>query len=55
MNLFPDKPVSRNYKTKEYTVVEFVKITFPDLSWISDKRILDGCSVQMISSFELKR
>ena len=44
MNFFPDKPVSRNYKTKEYTVVEFVKTTFPDLSWISDKRILDGCS-----------
>ena len=44
MNLFPDKPVSRNYKTKEYAVVEFVKSTFPDLSWVSDKRILDGCS-----------
>jgi hypothetical protein len=44
MNLFPDKPVSRNYKTKEYAVVEFVKKIFPDLSWISDKRILDGCS-----------
>jgi len=44
MNLFPDKPVIRNYKTKEYAVVEFVKTTFPDLSWISDKRILDGCS-----------
>jgi hypothetical protein len=44
MNLFPDKSVSRNYKTKEYAVVEFVKTTFPDLSWIADKRILDGCS-----------
>ena len=44
INLFPDKPVSRNYKTKEYAVVEFVKTTFPDLSWIADKRILDGCS-----------
>ena len=44
MNLFPDKPVSRNYKTKEYAVVEFVKSTFPNLSWISDKRVLDSCS-----------
>jgi hypothetical protein len=44
MNLFPDKPVSRNYKTKEYAVVEFVKIKFPDLSLISDKIITDGCS-----------
>jgi hypothetical protein len=44
INMFPDKPVSRNYKTKEYAVVEFVKTIFPDLSWISDKRIFDGCS-----------
>lgn len=28
MYLFPDKPVARNYKTKEYSVVEFVKRIF---------------------------
>jgi len=44
MNLFPDKPVSRNYKTKEFAVVEFVKTKFPDFDWITDKRIFDGCS-----------
>jgi hypothetical protein len=44
MNLFPDKPVSRNYKTKEYAVVEFVKNTCSDLSWIADKIISGGCS-----------
>jgi EsV-1-7 cysteine-rich motif len=44
MNLFPYKPVSRNYKTKEYAVVEFVKTTFPDLSWIADKKVHGGCS-----------
>ena len=44
MNLFPDKPVSRNYKTKEYAVVEYVKIKFPDLNWIADKIINGGCS-----------
>jgi len=43
MNLFPDKPVSRNYKTKEYSVVEYVKTKFP-LSWVADKRLQDGCS-----------
>jgi hypothetical protein len=43
-NLFPDKPVSRNYKTKEYSVVEYVKTQFPDLSWIADKQIIGGCS-----------
>jgi plastocyanin len=43
MHLFPDKPVSRNYKTKEYAVVEYVKAKFPH-PWISDKRIQGGCS-----------
>jgi hypothetical protein len=42
--LSPDKPVSRNYKTKEFAVVEFIKSTFPDLTWISDKTVQNGCS-----------
>ena len=44
MNLFPDKPVSRNYKTKEYAVVENVKTKFPNYNWIADKIINGGCS-----------
>jgi hypothetical protein len=44
MNMFPDKPVSRNYKTKEFAVVEFVKNKFPHFDWVTDKRISDGCS-----------
>jgi hypothetical protein len=44
MNMFPDKPVSRNYKTKEYSVVEYVKSTYPTLTWIADKIIHEGCS-----------
>jgi len=44
INLFPDKPVSRNYKTKEFAVVEFVKTKFKDLDWIADKIINGGCS-----------
>ena len=44
INLFPDKPVSKNYKTKEFSVVEFIKNNFPDLSWIFDKKINNGCS-----------
>jgi hypothetical protein len=44
MNLFPDKPVSRNYKTKEQSVVEFMKTTFPELSWVADKIIQNACS-----------
>jgi hypothetical protein len=44
MNLFPDKPVSRNYKTKEYAVVEYVKTKFPEMSWVADKIVNSGCS-----------
>ena len=44
MNLFPDKPVSRNYKTKEYSVVEYVKTKFPNHNWIADKIVSGGCS-----------
>jgi hypothetical protein len=44
MNLFPDKPISRNYKTKEKTVVDSVIETFPQMTWYSDKKVADGCS-----------
>ena len=44
MNLFPDKPVSRNYKTKERSVVEFVTTKFPDFTWVADKHVSGGCS-----------
>ncbi len=46
IHLFPDKPVTRNYKTKERSVADFVKTSFPDQTWIHDKRILDGCSAR---------
>jgi hypothetical protein len=44
IHLFPDKPVSRNYKTKETAVVHFVKEQFPDIEIVTDKRIHGGCS-----------
>ena len=44
INMFPDKPLSRNYKTKEYAVVEYIKTKYPDFSWIIDKKIQGGCS-----------
>jgi hypothetical protein len=43
IHLFPEKQISRNYKTKEKTVVDFIQQMF-DNSWICDKRIVDGCS-----------
>ena len=42
--LFPDKPVVRNYKTKEFAVVEYIKTYFPNVDWIDDKIINGGCS-----------
>ena len=44
INMFPDKPVARNYKTKEYSIVEYVTTKFPSLSWIADKTVNGGCS-----------
>ena len=44
INMFPDKPVARNYKTKEQSVVKNIKDKFPNVDWIADKRIDDGCS-----------
>jgi hypothetical protein len=41
---FPDKPVTRNYKTKEKTVTDYVLSTFSEYDWITDKKIQDGCS-----------
>ena len=44
INTFPDKPVARNYKTKEFAVVEHIKNKYPELSWREDKKVQDGCS-----------
>lgn len=41
---FPDRPISKNYKTKEYSVVEYIKLIFPNFTWIADKQIQNGCS-----------
>jgi len=44
MNLYPDRPIARNYKTKEFAVVDYIKKTFPDQNWIADKIINGGFS-----------
>jgi hypothetical protein len=44
IHLFPEMTVSRNYKTKEKTVVDYIKEIFSNLTWIYDKKIYDGCS-----------
>jgi hypothetical protein len=42
--LFPDKPNSRNYKTKEISVVEYIQKEFQNKTIITDKKVQDGCS-----------
>ena len=44
MHLFPNKPISRNYKTKEKYVVDYIKDQFKEIDIIPDKRIHEGCS-----------
>lgn len=44
IHLFPNEPISRNYKTKEYAVLEFIKNTYPEHTWVNDKTIDGGCS-----------
>jgi hypothetical protein len=44
MNLFPDKPNARNYKTKEKATADYILGRFPDFTWVVDKKVQDGCS-----------
>lgn len=42
--MFPELPIVQNYKTKEKNVVDNIIKIYPNLSWISDKKIDSGCS-----------
>ena len=44
IHIYPDKPNTRNYKTKERVVVDEVFQAFPQFTWTTDKKIQDGCS-----------
>jgi hypothetical protein len=44
VHLFPEIPISRNYKTKEKHIVDYVKTCFKDFQWITDRKVGDGCS-----------
>ena len=46
IHTFPDRPVLRNYKTKEFAVVEYITSIYPDVTWVADKTVLDGCSAR---------
>jgi hypothetical protein len=44
VNKYPLKIHSRNYKTKEKCVVDYVIDNYPDFTWRCDKQIENGCS-----------
>jgi hypothetical protein len=39
-----NKPVIRNYKTKEREVVDRIRESFENFTWIADRTVQDGCS-----------
>jgi hypothetical protein len=41
---FPEKKIAINYKTKEQSVLDFIKEHFSNYTIISDRKIKDGCS-----------
>jgi hypothetical protein len=43
IHTFPDRPISRNYKTKEIEVVDYIKTCIPQ-HCVCDKIIQGGCS-----------
>ena len=43
---FPDEKLTRNYKTKENTIVDHIKQKFPNYDWVHDRRVVDGCSLK---------
>jgi len=44
IQVHPEIEVSRNYKTKENNVIHKVTQTFTNFTWVSDKKVQDGCS-----------
>jgi hypothetical protein len=44
VHLFPDKPNTRNFKTKEKATADYILEKHPEFTWIIDKQIQDGCS-----------
>ena len=44
IHLFPDKKITTNYKIKENEIANFILEIFKDKTWITDKKVSDGCS-----------
>ena len=44
IHLFPNEKNCRNYKTKEKDVVDRIRQSFTNFTWVADKKVQDGCS-----------
>jgi hypothetical protein len=44
VHTFPDEPNSRNYKTKEKYTTDYIKEKIPNVDWVVDRKVYDGCS-----------
>jgi hypothetical protein len=46
IHTFPDRPIAKNYKSRESATIKYLMKEFPDFTWISDKRVQNGCSAR---------
>ena len=44
IHMFPDEPNSRNYKTKEKYITDYIKEKISNVDWVVDRKVYDGCS-----------
>jgi hypothetical protein len=45
VNLFPEIQISQNYKTKEFTVISYIREQYADYGWIHNRKIAGGISL----------
>jgi hypothetical protein len=43
-HLYPEEPITKRHKTKESSVIHFLKEAFPDRPWVFDRKVDNGCS-----------
>jgi hypothetical protein len=44
IHLYPDNKISKNFRTKERAVADYIRENFKEIDWFFDKKIEDGCS-----------
>jgi hypothetical protein len=43
-HLYPEETITKRHKTKESSVIHFLKEAFPDRPWVFDRKVDNGCS-----------